>query len=134
MFPRVRLQSWASSPLKSSRTYGRGLLSANHRRGRHLRGRHLLAVNWTLQTRIHSRLYLHAGTQWFRIRSSPHNHLGQVPALFGETNVGSGTSTIIHDIFIKLPQTKPLTFAVGISGIVLLTIMQLAGKRWEKRF
>lgn len=59
---------------------------------------------------------------------------GQVPALFGETNIGTGTSVIIHDFFAKLPQTKPLTFAVGISGIALLTIMQQAGKRWGNRF
>lgn len=60
--------------------------------------------------------------------------LGQVPALFGETGVGSGTSTIIHGFFVKLPQTKPLTFAIGISGIVLLVLMQQAGKRWGEQY
>ncbi|CZR65479.1 related to sulfate permease SutB [Phialocephala subalpina] len=58
--------------------------------------------------------------------------LGQVPAIFGETNVGSGAANQIHDIFAKLPKTKPITFAVGISGIFLLCIMQYAGKKWGK--
>lgn len=60
--------------------------------------------------------------------------LGQVPALFGETGVGSGTSTIIHDFFVKLPKTKPLTFTIGMSSIVLLVLMQQAGKRWGKQY
>lgn len=58
--------------------------------------------------------------------------LGQVPAIFGETNAGSGAANQIHDIFAKLPQTKPITFAVGISGIFLLCTMQYAGKKWGK--
>jgi sodium-independent sulfate anion transporter 11 len=59
---------------------------------------------------------------------------GQVPTLFGETNVGSGTPVLIHDFFTKLPQTKWLTFGIGFSGILLLTVMQQAGKRWGKRY
>lgn len=58
--------------------------------------------------------------------------LGQVPAIFGET-VGTGVANQIHDIFAKLPTTKPITFAVGISGILLLCIMQYAGQRWGKQ-
>jgi solute carrier family 26 (sodium-independent sulfate anion transporter), member 11 len=58
--------------------------------------------------------------------------LGQVPSIFGETGVGTGSANQIHDIFAKLPQTKPITFAVGFSGMVLLVILQVVGKRWGK--
>ncbi|TVY81665.1 putative sulfate permease, partial [Lachnellula suecica] len=57
--------------------------------------------------------------------------LGQVPAIFGET-VGTGTSTQIHDIFAMLGKTKPITFAVGISAMILLILIQTTGKRWGK--
>ena len=59
--------------------------------------------------------------------------LGQVPAIFGETGVGTGTANQVHDIFEKLPRTKPITFAVGLGGIVLLIILQVLGKRLGKK-
>lgn len=59
--------------------------------------------------------------------------LGQVPAIFGETGVGTGTAKQIHDIFAKLPQTKPVTFAIGLGGIVLLIILQVLGQRLGKK-
>ena len=58
---------------------------------------------------------------------------GQVAAIFGETNIGSGVANQIHDIFGKLGTTKPITFAIGISGIVLLVIMQFLGKKYGKK-
>ncbi|KAH8648751.1 sulfate transporter family-domain-containing protein [Tricladium varicosporioides] len=60
--------------------------------------------------------------------------LGQIPALFGETGVRSGTSNILYDFFTKLPQTKWLTLVIGFSGILLVTLMQMAGKRWGKQY
>lgn len=59
--------------------------------------------------------------------------LGQVPAIFGEKNIGSGVANQLHDIFAKLPTTKPITFAVGMSGIVMLVLMQIIGQRWGKK-
>ncbi|KAH9221764.1 sulfate permease-like protein [Leptodontidium sp. 2 PMI_412] len=59
--------------------------------------------------------------------------LGQVPAIFGEKNIGSGAKNQIHDIFAKLPTTKPITFAIGFSGIVMLVLMQTIGQRWGKK-
>lgn len=58
---------------------------------------------------------------------------GQVPTIFGETNIGSTTGDIIHDFFHKLPTTKWQTFLVGMAGILMLTLMQAAGKKWGKQ-
>jgi sodium-independent sulfate anion transporter 11 len=60
--------------------------------------------------------------------------LSQIPALFGITGVGSGTAATVHDIAVRLPQTKPLTFVIGVSGILLLTIIQQAANRWGTQF
>ncbi|RDW82228.1 SulP family sulfate permease [Coleophoma cylindrospora] len=60
--------------------------------------------------------------------------IGQVPALFGETGVGSGVANQIHDIITKLPQTKPLTFVIGFSGIFLLQLLQFLGKKYGKQY
>ncbi|EKD17938.1 uncharacterized protein L3040_004479 [Drepanopeziza brunnea f. sp. 'multigermtubi'] len=59
--------------------------------------------------------------------------VGQVPAIFGETDVGSGVANQIHDIFAKLPRTKPVTLVVGIVGILMLVAMQVLGQRYGKR-
>ncbi|KAI9049254.1 hypothetical protein LZ554_007101 [Drepanopeziza brunnea f. sp. 'monogermtubi'] len=59
--------------------------------------------------------------------------VGQVPAIFGETDVGSGVANQIHDIFAKLPRTKPVTLAVGIVGVLMLVAMQVLGQRYGKR-
>ncbi len=59
--------------------------------------------------------------------------LGQVPAIFGEKNVGSGVANQIHDIIAKISQTKPITFAIGISGIFMLVAMQIIGQRYGKK-
>ena len=59
---------------------------------------------------------------------------GQIPTIFGENNIGSSTGDIIHGFFQKLPTTKWQTFLVGMSGLLMLIIMQFAGKRWGKRY
>ena len=59
--------------------------------------------------------------------------LGQVPAIFGETGVGTGTANQIHDIFTKLPLTKPVTVAVGLGSMVLLIMLQVLGQRLGKK-
>lgn len=59
--------------------------------------------------------------------------LGQVPSIFGE-DAGTGTATIIHDIFAHLPEAQPLTIAIGFSGIVLLFGLEFMGKRWGKKY
>lgn len=59
--------------------------------------------------------------------------IGQVPAIFGETNIGSGVANQIHDILARLPTTKTLTLLVGLTGILLLRVLQFPGKRWGKK-
>lgn len=60
--------------------------------------------------------------------------VGQVPTIFGEVNLGSSTGDIIHDFFHKLPTTSWQDFLVGFFGILLLSGMQFAGRRWGKRY
>jgi solute carrier family 26 (sodium-independent sulfate anion transporter), member 11 len=59
--------------------------------------------------------------------------IGQVPAIFGETNIGSGVANQIHDIFAKLPTTKTPTLLIGLTGILLLCVLQFLGKQWGKK-
>ncbi|KAK0614707.1 sulfate transporter 4.1 [Immersiella caudata] len=56
--------------------------------------------------------------------------LNQIPSLLGETNVGSGTATQIHDVFHELPRANGLACAVGFTGIFLLVVLEQSGKRW----
>lgn len=58
--------------------------------------------------------------------------LGQIPSLFG-VKVGTGTATIIHDLFSQIPDFKGPTVGVGLGGIVLLVAMQKMGQRWGKK-
>ncbi|KAF2110379.1 sulfate permease [Lophiotrema nucula] len=58
--------------------------------------------------------------------------LGQIPSLFGVT-VGTGTGTIIHDLFAQIPDFDGPTVGVGLSGILLLVLMQKMGQRWGKK-
>ena len=58
--------------------------------------------------------------------------LNQMSSLLGESNVGDGTARQIHDIFNKLPDANGYSCAIGFSGIVLLTILDHAYKRWNK--
>jgi len=48
-------------------------------------------------------------------------------------DIGSGVANQIHDIFAKLGVTKPITLAIGISGIILLCILQFMGEKWGKK-
>lgn len=59
--------------------------------------------------------------------------LGQVGSLMGESNIGSGTGTIIHDIFHQLPHCDGYAIGVGFGGIILLVLLDQAGKRWGNR-
>ncbi|CAI6342222.1 unnamed protein product [Periconia digitata] len=58
--------------------------------------------------------------------------LGQIPSLFG-VKVGSGTGTIIHDLFKQIPDFDGPTTGVGLGGIVLLLILQKVGEKWGKK-
>jgi sodium-independent sulfate anion transporter 11 len=58
--------------------------------------------------------------------------IGQIPAIFGETNIGTGVANQVHDIFAKLEKTKLPTLAISITGILLLCILQLLGSRYGK--
>jgi sodium-independent sulfate anion transporter 11 len=58
--------------------------------------------------------------------------LGQIPSLFGVT-VGSGTATIIRDLFQQIPSFDGPTTGIGLGGIVILVLMQKMGQRWGKK-
>lgn len=55
-------------------------------------------------------------------------------SLLGESGVGDGTATQIHDIFALLPQANGYACAIGFGGIVFMTILEKAGKRWGDRY
>ncbi|KAK3988917.1 sulfate transporter family-domain-containing protein [Cladorrhinum sp. PSN332] len=59
--------------------------------------------------------------------------LNQMGSLLGEPNVGDGTAQQIHDIFAQLPEANGYTCAIGFTGILLLTVLDQAGKRWGKK-
>ncbi|PNS15259.1 Sulfate permease 2 [Sphaceloma murrayae] len=58
--------------------------------------------------------------------------LGQVDNLLGENDVRDGIALTIHDIFNKLPEANGRAAGVGISGIILLCLLQHIGTRWGK--
>ncbi|TKX27341.1 sulfate permease-like protein 1 [Elsinoe australis] len=60
--------------------------------------------------------------------------LGQVDSLLGENDVRDGTANTIHDIFAKLPEANGRAAGVGISGILLLCLLQHIGTRWGKTY
>ncbi|KAK1750353.1 sulfate transporter 4.1, partial [Echria macrotheca] len=60
--------------------------------------------------------------------------LGQMGSLLGEPNVsGSSVPSQIHDIFAQLPQANGLACAVGFTGILLLTVLERAGRKWGSK-
>jgi solute carrier family 26 (sodium-independent sulfate anion transporter), member 11 len=60
--------------------------------------------------------------------------LQQLKALFGETSTGSSSAGYIRYFFRELPSTNWRAFLVGLSGIVLLVLMQELGRRLGKRY
>ncbi|ODH13085.1 hypothetical protein ACO22_07615 [Paracoccidioides brasiliensis] len=56
--------------------------------------------------------------------------LNQISSLLGEPSVGGSTAQRIHGIFRNLPKANGFTCAVGLTGIVLLVVLQQLGKRW----
>lgn len=60
--------------------------------------------------------------------------LNQMDSLLGEQNVGDGTTASqIRDIFGELPNANGYACAIGFSGILFLTLLDQAGKRWGKK-
>ena len=59
--------------------------------------------------------------------------LNQMDSLLGEDDVRDGTANGLHDIFAKLPEANGLTCAIGFTGILFLTILEKAGKRWSEK-
>lgn len=59
--------------------------------------------------------------------------LNQLDSLLGEPNVSGDTTAQIQEIFQRLPQANGYACAVGFSSILLLTVLDQAGKRWGKR-
>ncbi|KAK5939479.1 hypothetical protein PMZ80_007856 [Knufia obscura] len=60
--------------------------------------------------------------------------LNQMDSLLGENDVRDGTAHSIHDIFSKLPEANGYACAVGFTGILFLTILEHAGKRWSEKY
>ncbi|CAD6501431.1 BgTH12-01683 [Blumeria graminis f. sp. triticale] len=58
--------------------------------------------------------------------------LSQIPALFGNS-AGAKTSEKVRDMFVKLPMAKPYDTLVGFSCILILVLIEQAGKRWGKK-
>lgn len=58
---------------------------------------------------------------------------GQVPTLLGEEGVSPIFVLQGKDIITKIGTAKPLTIAIGASGIVILLILQFIGKKWGKK-
>lgn len=58
--------------------------------------------------------------------------LNQMGSLLGET-VRSGTAASIHDVFANLPKASGITCAIGFTGIIFLTLLEQAGKRWSNK-
>lgn len=56
--------------------------------------------------------------------------LNQMGSLLGSDVSSFGAAAQIHDIFSKLPEASGLTCAVGFTCILLLTVLDMAGKRW----
>ncbi|EOO00195.1 putative sulfate permease protein [Phaeoacremonium minimum UCRPA7] len=54
-------------------------------------------------------------------------------SLLGESDIGDGAANQIHDVFAKLPDASGYTCLIGFTGILLLTILDQAGKRWGKK-
>lgn len=59
--------------------------------------------------------------------------LNQMDSLLGENDVRDGTAKSIHDIFAKLPEANGYACAIGFTGILFLTILDQAGKRWTAK-
>ncbi|KAK4120999.1 sulfate transporter 4.1 [Parathielavia appendiculata] len=58
--------------------------------------------------------------------------LNQLDSLLGEPSLGDGTATQIHEVFQRLPQANGWACLVGFSSLLLLTLLNQAGKRWGK--
>lgn len=56
--------------------------------------------------------------------------LNQMGSFLGEDGVTGSTATQIYEIFHKLPEANGYACAIGFSGIIFLTILDQAGKRW----
>lgn len=58
--------------------------------------------------------------------------LGQVGSLVG-LKTGSGTAQIIRDVLGHLGSIKPLTLAIGFTGIAVLYALERIGKKWGRK-
>jgi sodium-independent sulfate anion transporter 11 len=58
--------------------------------------------------------------------------LGQVGGLVA-LDPSSGTARIIRDVLGHLHEIRPLTLAIGFTGIFVLVVLEHVGKRWGKK-
>ncbi|KAJ5088728.1 hypothetical protein N7456_012344 [Penicillium angulare] len=60
--------------------------------------------------------------------------LQQLKGLFGEGKSASDTAGVIRVFFQRLPNTNWRAFLMGFSGIILLLVLQLVGRKWGKKY
>lgn len=59
--------------------------------------------------------------------------VNQLDSLLGEEDFRDGTANSIHDIFVESPDANGYACAIGFGSILLLTILDQAGKKWSAR-
>ncbi|ROV93191.1 hypothetical protein VMCG_08725 [Cytospora schulzeri] len=59
--------------------------------------------------------------------------LNQMESLLGSDVSSNGAASQIHDVFANLPEASGLTCAVGFTCILLLTVLDKAGRRWGEK-
>ncbi|KAL4801767.1 sulfate transporter family-domain-containing protein [Aspergillus unguis] len=60
--------------------------------------------------------------------------LQQLKGLFGQGKTGDDTAGVIRVFFQRLPDTNWRAFVIGLSGIIVLLALQIAGRRWGKKY
>ncbi|CAG8937248.1 unnamed protein product [Penicillium salamii] len=60
--------------------------------------------------------------------------LQQLKGLFGEGKSANDTAGVIRVFFQRLPNTNWRAFLIGFSGIILLILLQLVGRKWGKMY
>ena len=60
--------------------------------------------------------------------------LQQLKGLFGEGKSANDTAGVIRMFFQRLPDTNWRAFLMGLSGIIMLLVLQFVGQKWGKKY
>jgi sodium-independent sulfate anion transporter 11 len=58
---------------------------------------------------------------------------GQVPVILGESDVSTSFIQQGKDILLQIQTTQPLSLAIGVASIVLISTLKLMGKYWARK-